>query len=142
VVGAAGNPGTSESPIDVVRRAYDVFRRRDLDALTAMSHPEITISSVTGVVAGREEPYRGVGALAQYLEDVERIWDEIELLPQEFTETEDGRVLVFGRVRARRGKSRIDTPNAWMWELREGRVVAVHVYAEPSRDARWLFRRD
>ena len=129
-------------PVRIVERAYDAFRRRDLEALTAMSHPDIEIASVTGVMAGREEPYRGIDALARYLEDVERIWDEIELLPQELTETRDGNVLVFGRVRARRGNARIDTPNAWMWELEGDRVIKVRVYAEPTGDASWLFRRD
>jgi ketosteroid isomerase-like protein len=93
------------------------------------------------MIAGREKPYRGTGALAGYLDDVERIWDEIEILPQEFTETADGNVLVFGRVRARRGTARIDTPNAWLWELRDDKVVRVRVYAEPTGDARWLFER-
>jgi ketosteroid isomerase-like protein len=129
-------------PIRIVERAYDAFRERDLDALTAMSDPAIEITSVTGVIAGRDDPYRGAGALASYLDDVERIWDEIEILPQEFSETSDGNVLVFGRVRARRGNARIDTPNAWMWELRGDKVVKVHVYAEPTGDARWLFRRE
>jgi len=128
--------------VRIVERAYDAFRKRDLDDLTAMSHPDIEIASVTGVMAGREGPYRGIGALGNYLQDVERVWDEIELLPQEFTETKDGNVLVFGRVRARRGNARIDTPNAWLWELEGDRIIKVHVYAEPTGDARWLFRPD
>ena len=132
---------SGKTPSRIVQDAYEAFRTRDLARLTEMSHPDIRISSVTGVIAGHEQPYQGTGALAQYLEDVERIWDEIELLPQEFSETSDGCVLVFGRVRARRGKSRIDTPNAWMWELEDDKVIAVHVYAEPTGDARWLFRR-
>jgi ketosteroid isomerase-like protein len=128
------------SPVEVVRSAYDAFARRDLDALSELSDPEIEISSVTGILAGHEEPYRGEGALAEYLRDVERIWDEIELLPQEMVELEDERVLVFGRVRARRKNARVDTPNAWLWQLREGRVRLVRVYAEPTTDASWLFR--
>ena len=92
------------------------------------------------MLAGREEPYRGREALADYLRDVAEVWDEIELLPQELVELDEERVLVFGRVRARRRNSRIDTPNAWMWELRGGKVVLVRVYAEPTADASWLFK--
>jgi ketosteroid isomerase-like protein len=127
--------------IRLVKRAFEAFGSRDLDTLVELSDPAIEISSVTGVIAGREEPYTGVSALADYLGDVERIWDQIELVPQEFHEMENGeRILVFGRVRARRGKSRVDTPNAWLWELRGGKVVGVRVYAEPNKDARWLFK--
>jgi ketosteroid isomerase-like protein len=129
----------SES-IDVVRRAYEAFHDRDLGTLKEISDPEIKISSVTGILSGRETPYQGIEALADYVRDVSTTWDEIELVPEEFHELEDNRVLVFGRVRASRRHSEIDTPNAWLWTLRDGRVVSVQVYAEPTTDARWLFK--
>ena len=125
----------------IVERAYGAFAQRDAETLVSIADPAIEISSVTGIIAGRENPYTGREALSQYLADVERIWDEIELLPQEYHELDPARVLVFGRVRARRGKARLDVPNAWIWELREDLVVSVHVYAEPAADARWLFER-
>ena len=125
---------------DLVRQAYEAFARRDAQALAEISDPEIEILSVTGVLAGRDKPYSGVQALADYLDDVQQIWDEIELLPQEVLELDAERVLVFGRVRARRQNSRVDTPNAWLWKLRGGRVLSGHVYAEPTSDARWLFK--
>jgi ketosteroid isomerase-like protein len=133
-------PVSQRAPSELVREAYEAFAQRDREALAQISDPEIEISSVTGVLAGREKPYKGVQALAEYLEDVERIWDEIELLPQEVLELDDQRVLVFGRVRARRQNSRVDTPNAWLWKLRGNRVLSVRVYAEPTSDARWLFK--
>lgn len=125
---------------DVVKRAYKAFEERDLKALAGFSHPEIEIASVTGILAGHETPYKGRDALADYLQDVERIWDEIEIVPQEFIDLDPDRVLVFGRVRARRQSSRVDTPNAWLWELSGGRVRSVKVYAEPTVDASWLFQ--
>ena len=127
-------------PSDVVKRAFEAFDERDLKALADLSDPEIEITSVTGIVAGHERPYKGKDALVEYLQDVEKIWDEIELVPQEFIDLDDGRVLVFGRVRARRQSSRVDTPNAWLWDLRGDKILAVKVYAEPTADARWLFR--
>ena len=124
---------------DIVKRTYEAFDERDLKALADVSHPEIEITSVTGILAGHERPYKGEGALVDYLQDVERIWDEIELVPQDFIDLDPERVLVFGRVRARRQNSRVDTPNAWLWELRSGQVLSVKVYAEPTADASWLF---
>ncbi len=128
------------SSSDTVRRAYDAFRDRDLEILKEISDPEIEISSVTGILSGRESPYKGIEALAAYVRDVSAVWDEIELVPEEFHELDDDRVLVFGRVRASRRHSKIDTPNAWLWTLRAGLVVSVQVYAEPTTDARWLFK--
>ena len=125
---------------DVVKRAFEAFDERDLKALADLSDSEVEISSVTGIVAGHDKPYRGQNALGDYLQDVEKIWDEIELVPQEFIDLDDGRVLVFGRVRARRQSARVDTPNAWLWELHGDKIRSVKVYAEPTTDARWLFR--
>ena len=48
--------------------------------------------------------------------------------------------MVLGRVRAQRPGGRVDTPNAWLWELREGKVLKVTVYAQPTTDASWLFK--
>ena len=129
----------SQLASDIVKRAYEAFDERDMKALADVSHPDIEITSVTGIIAGHETPYKGSGALVDYLRDVEEIWDEIELVPQEFIDLDPERVLVFGRVRARRQNSRVDTPNAWLWELQGERVLSVKVYAEPTADASWLF---
>jgi ketosteroid isomerase-like protein len=130
----------TESPVEIVKRAFAAFENRNVEALTELSDPEIEISSVTGIIAGREAPYTGVAALSDYLADVERIWDEIELDPEEYRDLGGDRVIVFGRVRATRPGGRIDTPNAWLWQLREGKVLSVKVYAEPTPDASWLFK--
>jgi ketosteroid isomerase-like protein len=130
----------TESPVEIVKRAFAAFENRNVEALTELSDPEIEISSVTGIIAGREAPYTGVAALSDYLGDVERIWDEIELDPEEYRDLGGDRVIVFGRVRATRPGGRIDTPNAWLWQLREGKVLSVKVYAEPTPDASWLFK--
>ena len=50
----------------------------------------------------------------------------------------DGRVLVFGRVRAWHGRGFLDSSNAWLWTLRDDLVLEVRVYADPA-DARRAF---
>ena len=47
-------------------------------------------------------------------------------------------MLVFGRVRAWHQRGFLDSENAWLWELRGNRVLAVRVYADPG-DARRAF---
>jgi ketosteroid isomerase-like protein len=108
----------------MVRSAYAAFATRDLTLLRELAHPDVEISTVTGLVAGHEEPYRGYAGLERYMDDVRSVWDEIELIPQQFSELERGRLLVFGRVRGRRGSTLIDAPNAWLWTFREGMFVS------------------
>jgi ketosteroid isomerase-like protein len=122
-------PRTAE---ELVRRAYQAFSKRDLDALREIADPRIEIHTVTGMIAGRSEPYRGYDGLVEYLRDVGETWDEIELLPIDFRELSDNRLVVFGRVRARRELAVIDAPNAWLWEVGEGRIRSARVFGDPQ----------
>jgi ketosteroid isomerase-like protein len=116
----------------LVRKAYQAFSKRDLDALREIADPRIEIHTVTGMIAGRSEPYRGHDGLIEYLRDVGEMWDEIELQPTNFHELSDSRLLVFGRVRARRELAVIDAPNAWLWEVGEGRIRSARVFGDPQ----------
>ena len=122
----------------LIRRAYRAFAERDLEKLIELSSDDIEVSTVTGVLAGRTEPYRGPAGLRQYLDDLAGTWKRIELQPQNFQAIDDRRTLVFGRVRAWHERGFLDASNAWLWTLRDGRVTAVHVFADPN-DARKLF---
>jgi ketosteroid isomerase-like protein len=117
---------------EIVRRAYQAFSQRNLDALREIADPRIEIHTVTGMIAGRSEPYRGHDGLSEYLRDVGEMWDEIELAPTDFHELSDSRLVVFGRVRARRELAVIDAPNAWLWEVGEGRIRSARVFGDPQ----------
>ena len=123
---------------DLIRRAYAAFGERDVDALVALSDPEVEVSTVTGLLAGRSEPYRGYQGLADYIDDISAQWKRLELQPQHFLPVGDDRVLVFGRVRAWHQRGFLDSENAWLWTLRGGKVLSVRVYADPG-DARRAF---
>jgi ketosteroid isomerase-like protein len=114
----------------VIRQAYRAFAARDLTALQELALPDIEVRTMTGALANRDEPYRGHEGLAAYLRDVGEVWDELELTPSEFHKLEDGGILVFGRVRARRGSTLIDSSNAWLWHLREGKVASAQVFGD------------
>jgi ketosteroid isomerase-like protein len=121
-----------QSAEELVREAYEAFSKRDLDALVKIADPQIEIHTVTGMVAGRDEPYRGHEGIEEYLSDVGKLWDEIELMPSDFHELSDSRLVVFGRVRARRELAVIDAPNAWLWEVGEGRIRSARVFGDPQ----------
>ena len=125
----------------LIRRAYQAFAERDLDTLTELSDDAIEISTVTGLLAGRTEPYRGHAGIREYMNDIGGTWRRIELQPQHFHSVDPHRVLVFGRVRAWHEKGFLDSSNAWLWTLGEGRVRAVRVFADPG-EARSVFSHD
>jgi ketosteroid isomerase-like protein len=90
------------------------------------------MATVTGLLAGRDEPYRGHAGLEQYMRDIGSTWKRIELQPQTFHALDEGRTLVFGRVRAWHDRGLLDSSNAWLWTLRDGQVVSVRVFADPA----------
>jgi ketosteroid isomerase-like protein len=122
----------------IIRSAYEAFAARDLDTLIELSDEDVEISTVTGLLAGRTEPYRGHEGLAQYLDDLSGQWRKLELQPQHFLPLSEGRMLVFGRVRAWHQRGFMDSENAWLWTLRGEKVASVRVYADPG-DARRAF---
>jgi ketosteroid isomerase-like protein len=122
----------------VIEKAYRAFAARDLGMLRQFSHPEVEVHTVTGIMAERREPYRGHEGLEAYLRDAGEVWDELELTPAEFHDLRPGEVLVFGRVRARRGTMILDSASAWLWHLREGKVVSLKVFDDADEAAALL----
>jgi ketosteroid isomerase-like protein len=122
----------------IIRKAYAAFSARDLAALIELSDEAVEVSTVTGLLAGRTEPYRGYDGLRRYIEDLASTWKRLELQPQTFQEIGDDQVLVFGRVRAWHERGFLDSQNAWLWTIRDEKVVAVRVYADPN-DAQAAF---
>jgi ketosteroid isomerase-like protein len=120
----------------LIRKAYAAFAARDLDGLVAVSDEAIEVSTVTGLLSGRTEPYRGYDGLGEYLADLAGQWKRLELQPQTFHPLGPGRVLVFGRVRAWHERGFLDSQNAWLWTLADDRVLAVRVYADPGEARR------
>jgi ketosteroid isomerase-like protein len=113
--------------VDIVRRAFDAFSRRDAAALAELVDPEFEWVSPTAGVAGRSEPYRGHQGLKDYLADVGRVWQELRSEPEEFLEVGD-RVVVVGRIYAWGVGRVIDAPAGWVWRLRDGRIVEGRAY--------------
>ena len=117
---------------ELVRQAYKAFSKRDIEALKQIADPGIEIHTVTGMLAGRDEPYRGLAGVAKYMQDVAESWDEIEITAADFHPLSETRLIVFGRVRARRELAVIDAPNAWLWEVGEGRIRSARVFGDPE----------
>ena len=122
----------------VIRRAYAAFAERDLETLQELADESIEVSTVTGLLAGRTGPYVGHKGLAEYMSDLAGTWKRLELRPQQFHPIDDESVLVFGRVRAWHEKGFLDSANAWLWTVRDDRVIAVKVFADPG-EARAAF---
>ena len=114
----------------MIRRAYRAFAARDVAALRDLSDSEVEVRAMTGALVREGEPYCGHDGLDEYMRDVAEVWDELELVPGEFHDLDSGETLVFGRARARLGSTLVDSPNIWLWRLRESKILSASVLGD------------
>ena len=117
--------------IEVVKATFAAFAARDLQAVLALSDPDIEFTAVTGEHAGRTDPYRGHDGMRQYFRDVAEVWEELRLTPREFREEGD-LILVTGKVSARSRSRTVTGSTGWIWRVRNGKVTFVRVYASAA----------
>jgi ketosteroid isomerase-like protein len=119
--------------IALVRRAFEAFDRRDLGALVELTDPDVEVFAPTAALANDGRCYRGHDGIARYLQDVERAWTRLQVIPQKFREV-GNHVVCLGRARAQaRDGLEVDSPTAWVWEVRADKLLWGCVYADPGK---------
>jgi ketosteroid isomerase-like protein len=122
-----GKPGRVEGDLEVVRAIYDAFARRDLDdALAHLSDDFELHVEGTARETGRAAPYRRHDGMREYLADVGRVWDSLELHAEDFRAV-PGSVIVIGHVTAVRAGESLERAVVWTWRLRGGKAVHLRV---------------
>lgn len=115
----------------LVERLYEAFNQRDPDEIAAVCDERMEFYPVvTAEVVGRVEPYVGPEGLRQYMADAGKVWEELLITPSQVEQRGD-RLLVRGRVYARSRELGIrDMPVAWIWEVRDRRLVRGEVFPD------------
>lgn len=124
-------PGEDEA---LVERLFEAFNWRDEDEIAALCDPGMGFFPVgTAEALGRTAPYVGPEGLHEYLEDVEKIWEELRISPKVIERRGDS-LLVRGRVYARSRELGIrDMPIAWIWDVSGDRFVRGEVFIDPEQ---------
>jgi serine phosphatase RsbU (regulator of sigma subunit)/ketosteroid isomerase-like protein len=122
-----------EAERELVERLYAAFNSRDSEEITVVCEENMGFFPVgTAEQVGREAPYVGPDGLREYLEDVEKAWDELLITPK-VVESHGRSLLVRGRVYARsRALGIRDMPVAWIWDVEDGRFVRGEVFRDPE----------
>jgi ketosteroid isomerase-like protein len=121
--------------VEMVRRAFDAYNRRDLDAILENWAPEAVVdwSNSRGFDAG---VYRGHHEIGSFWERFLATWDEVRLeLPDEPIEVEDG-LLIVENVAYLRGRDGIEVQarSAWLITIRDGEQTSLTLY-QTKREA-------
>jgi ketosteroid isomerase-like protein len=127
---------TSDTNVGLVRRAFEAFNARDVDALLELVDPAIEFFPVTRMLANNGQPYRGHSGMSRYMRDVEQFWDELEAMPRTFKAAGEC-VAAYGRVHGRTAAGELlNSPADWIWQVREGVIVWGCVYAKQDEARR------
>ena len=122
----------ADSPEALVGRLFNAFNQRDLGQIVELCSPRMEFFAITAEEVGRGAPYVGPEGLHDYLEDVERFWEELLITPGR-VERRDDRLLVLGRVFVRNRELGIrDMPVAWIWQIGDGLFVRGEVFGDPD----------
>lgn len=133
-ISRASTAATHGLPMTPIERLYDCFNRRDEACIEALCDERMEFfPTVTAEAVGRDAPYVGPGGLRDYMADVAKVWEELQITPSELER--DGEThLVRGRVYAYSRELGIrDVPVAWIWEVRDGRFVRGEVFPDPEQ---------
>lgn len=124
----------SDPQVGLVEHLYACFNERDETGIVELCDDQMEFFPVvTAEAVGRDAPYSGRAGLHDYLSDVATIWEELLITPT-LIERRGDSLLVRGRVYARSRDLGIrDMPVAWIWELRDDRIVRGEVFTDPEQ---------
>ena len=127
----------SRDKVDVTKRMVDAYNHRDLDgAFAELVTPDL---EWWPAVAGAYEGgcYRGREGLERFAAGIGEVWEEIQVIPDDFRDLGD-RVLVLGR-QVGRGKgsgAQVDAPLAGIFDFRGDRIWRVRGYVDHAEGLR------
>ena len=122
-----GNPAGLREEIEIVKAVYEAFAARDRERMAELLTEDCELFlEGTARLAGRAGPYRGYPGVAEYFEDVERLWEELELHADDFRAV-PGSVIVMGHITGRRQGLDVRRSSVWTWRVKDGLATSVKV---------------
>ena len=113
----------------LMRRGYELFNRRDIDAWLAFFHPDVEMHDLAGVP---DAPVRrGHDALREWVAMMDDIWVDARYEPEEFIEA--GRfvvVAVRAQARGRGSDMPMDVPMFHVFEMQAGKARRLRAYLD------------
>ena len=116
----------SQENVEIVRRAFDAYNRRDFDALWDLTdadaewvNPEYAVES-------------GTGRFRQALEKLLEVWPDFLVEPEQFLDAGDD-VVVVGTVRGTVASGvELHRHMGYIWTIRGGKAVAFRWFNDPA----------
>jgi uncharacterized protein len=120
----------ADDNIEVVRRAFEAIRNRDIEALLRLYEPQAAFRPLTGTRV-ESGGYRGHDGIRAYFEEVDTVWDQMLPHADDLRSHGDLVVVVGGCVvRGRESGAETDRAMAWVFRVRDGRVASHRAFSD------------
>jgi ketosteroid isomerase-like protein len=122
----------SQENVELAKRCFDAYNRRDIEALRALNDPDVEVdwSASRGLEAG---VYRGFDAVFDFYTGYLEAFEEIEFVAEGFIEV--GESVVVPNVARSRGREGIEVlaRSALLMTFRRGRVNRICLYQDTEQ---------
>ena len=120
----------SQENVELVRRVYEAFNRRDWEAAFAETHPDFAMTTQRGIDAGTR---RSRQEIQSFLQDYAGAFEGSAAEPDEFVENGDRLVaIVTRRSRPKGGDVDIVVRNGHLWTIRDGKIASMKSFPDPQ----------
>jgi len=122
----------STKDVETIQKGVAALNRGDVDAVAATLAPDVELVPLRAVLDG--SIYRGHEGLRRWLDDMSEDWSEFELTLHGVREVRLGCVLVQATIRLR-GRSSgvaVDSPGAWLCDMRAAKVARIRFFTDPE----------
>jgi uncharacterized protein len=122
----------SRAEIETLRAGYEAFNRGEIDSLFNTADPDIEFipadrAANAGVVRGRE-------AIQQFFEDLFEPFEQVDVEPQKFFESDDRiAVILQARFRPRGSSAIVENRIGHVWTFRDGKALRLEIYPEREK---------
>ena len=124
----------SKENVESFKRGTELLNRRDIESFLEMLDPEVEWHpGLVALLEGEATVYRGREEVREMLQDIFEAFADFRF---EFSEIRDlgDRILAVGEMRGRGTESgvEIESPWAFLIQLRNGKATHVRVYLDPK----------
>jgi uncharacterized protein len=120
----------SATDVETIRRGIAALNSGDVDGMASTLDPDVELVPLRAVLDGTS--YRGHEGLRRWMDDMIEDWTRFEIAVDEVRELTPGRLLVRAtmRLRGRSSGVALDSPGAWLCDLRGGKVSRIQFFAD------------
>jgi ketosteroid isomerase-like protein len=121
-----------QAEIETLRAGYEAFNRGEIDSLLDAADPDIEFQPADRAVnAG---VVRGKVAIQQFFEDLFEPFEQVDVQPQKFFESEDRiAVILQAHFRPRGSNAVVENRIGHVWTFRDGKALRLEIYPEREK---------